>query len=461
MIANHTTIGTDTGKIVGVSQALTAVLEQARVVALTDATVLICGETGVGKELIARRIHDKSRRCHGPMITVNCASIPRDLFESEFFGHSRGAFTGAIRDRRGRIEAADGGTLFLDEVGEIPLELQGKLLRTLQHLSFERVGEDRARQADVRFIAATNRNLLQEISWGCFLLDLYYHLSVFPIEVPPLRARPEDIVSLAQYFLSHLAAKSGRAEHSLSSTQVRHLQAYEWPGNVRELKNVLERAFILSGHGPLRLDFALPAAAVSSAGRSSSLADRLPVPAQGFFTASEFEQLERQNLIGVLEAVHWKISGENGAAAVLGLSPSTLSSRLKALKIGRPEPTSLYARLGGHQVIARFAHDLFGRVLADPVLSRFWAQRSTIGILREEQLLVAYLSSASGGPAKYLGRDMRSAHRHLDITAADWNAFRTHLGVTIDSLPLADRERQEIITFAEGLRGEIVRDAQY
>jgi truncated hemoglobin YjbI len=277
--------------------------------------------------------------------------------------------------------------------------------------------------------------------------------------VPPLRARPEDIVSLAQYFLSHLAAKSGRAEHSLSSTQVRHLRAYEWPGNVRELKNVLERAFILSGHGPLRLDLALPAAAVSSAGRSSSLADRLPVPAQGFFTASEFEQLERQNLIGVLEAVHWKISGENGAASVLGLSPSTLSSRLKALKIQRPNPTSLYSRLGGHKAIARFAHDLFGRVLADPLLSRFWAQRSTIGILREEQLLVAYLSSASGGPAKYLGRDMRSAH-HLSITAADWDAFRTHLRATLESLSVADRERQEIISFAEGLRDEIVQDAQ-
>ena len=460
MIANHTTIGNDAGEIVGVSQALGSVLEQVRAVAPTDATVLICGETGVGKELIARRIHDESRRCHGPMITVNCASIPRDLFESEFFGHARGAFTGAIRDRRGRIEAADGGTLFLDEVGEIPLELQGKLLHTLQHLSFERVGEHRTRRANVRIIAATNRNLLQEISSGRFRLDLYYRLSVFPIEVPPLRASPEDIVSLTQYFLCHLAAKAERVAHNLSAAQVRHLQAYEWPGNVRELKNLLERAFILSGDGPLRLDLGLSAAAVSSVGRASSLADRLPVPTQGFFTASEFEQLERQNLLGVLEAVGWKVSGENGAAAVLGLSPSTLSSRLKALKIRRPDPTSLYARLGGHQAIARLAHDLFGRVLADPVLSRFWTQRSTIGILREEQLLVAYLSSASGGPAKYLGRDMRSAHRHLEITAADWNAFRTHLHATIDSLPLADRERQEIISFAEGLRGEIVRDAR-
>ena len=161
-----------------------------------------------------------------------------------------------------------------------------------------------------------------------------------------------------------------------------------------------------------------------------------------------------------MEAVHWKISGENGAASVLGLSPSTLSSRLKALKIQRPNPTSLYSRLGGHKAIARFAHDLFGRVLADPLLSRFWAQRSTIGILREEQLLVAYLSSASGGPAKYLGRDMRSAHHHLSITAADWNAFRTHLRATLESLSVADRERQEIISFAEGLRDEIVHDAQ-
>src|SRR6516165_1674896 len=332
MIANHTTIGTDTGEIVGVSQALTAVLEQARVVALTDATVLICGETGVGKELIARRIHDESHRCHGPMITVNCASIPRDLFESEYFGHARGAFTGAIRDRRGRIEAADGGTLFLDEVGEIPLELQGKLLHTLQHLSFERVGEDRTRRANVRIIAATNRNLLQEISSDRFRLDLYYRLSVFPIEVPPLRGRPEDIVSLAHYFLCHLAAKSKRPGHRFSSAQVRHLQAYEWPGNVRELKNVLERAFILSGDGPLRLDLGLPASALSS-GRASTIPERIPMPAQGFFTALEFEQLERQNLIGVLEAAHWKISGQGGAASLLGLKPSTLSSRLKVLNI--------------------------------------------------------------------------------------------------------------------------------
>src|SRR6516225_5981509 len=204
MTTNHTAIGDDAGEIVGASRVLTGILEQVRAVAPTDATVLIYGETGVGKELIARRIHDESRRCRGPMITDNCASIPRDLFESEFFGHARGAFTGATRDRKGRIEAADGGTLFLDEVGEIPLELQGKLLRTLQHLSFERVGEDRTRRANVRIIAATNRNLLQEISSGRFRLDLYYRLSVFPIEVPPLRARPEDTVSLAQHILSQL-----------------------------------------------------------------------------------------------------------------------------------------------------------------------------------------------------------------------------------------------------------------
>ena len=397
MTTRHAAIDSEAGEIVGVSQALAGILEQVRAVATTGATVLIFGETGVGKELIARRIHDESRRCRGPMITVNCASIPRDLFESEFFGHVRGAFTGALRDRVGRIEAADGGTLFLDEVGEIPLELQGKLLRTLQHLSFERVGEDRTRQADVRFIAATNRNLLQETTAGRFRLDLYYRLSVFPIEVPPLRARSEDITTLAHHILSQLAARSGRAERGLSAAQVRHLHAYEWPGNVRELKNVLERAFILSGDGPLRLDLGLPA--------------------------------------------------------------STLSSRLKVLNIQQPEPTSLYSRLGGHKAIATFAHDIFGRVLADPLLSRFWAHRSTIGILREEQLFIAYLSSVSGGPAKYSGRDMKSAHRHLGITPADWDAFRGHLRTTLGSLAVAPRERQEITDFAQGLRSEIVSDA--
>jgi len=350
MTTNHATIGNDAGEIVG--QALVGILEQARAVAATDATVLILGESGVGKELIARRIHNESRRCHRPMITVNCASIPRDLFESEFFGHVRGAFTGATRDRVGRMEAADGGTLFLDEVAEIPLELQGKLLRALQHLSFERVGEDSTRRADVRFIAATNRNLVHEISAGRFRLDLYFRLSVFPLEIPPLRTRPDDITTLAQHFLSQLSASSGRAEPRLSSAQVRHLQSHEWPGNVRELKNVLERAFILSGDGPLQLELALPASAPSLAGRALLAADRLAVPVQGFFTALEFEQFERQNLVGALEAAHWKISGEDGAASLLGLKPSTLSSRLKVLNIQKPEPASLYSRLGGHKAIA-------------------------------------------------------------------------------------------------------------
>src|SRR6516225_1276535 len=199
MTTNHTAIGDDAGEIVGASRALTGILEQVRAVAPTDATVLIFGESGVGKELIARRIHDESRRCRGPMITVNCASIPRDLFESEFFGHVRGAFTGATRDRVGRMEAADGGTLFLDEVAEIPLELQGKLLRALQHLSFERVGEDSTRRADVRFIAATNRNLVHEISAGRFRLDLYFRLRLFPLESSPLRTRRDDITTRAQH----------------------------------------------------------------------------------------------------------------------------------------------------------------------------------------------------------------------------------------------------------------------
>jgi transcriptional regulator with GAF, ATPase, and Fis domain len=228
------------GDIVGASAALRAVLEQVELVGPTDANVLNLGESGTGKELVARAIHERSRRRDGPMIRVNCASVPRELFESEFFGHVRGSFTGAVRDRAGRFELARGGTLFLDEVGEIPLDMQGKLLRAIQERTFERVGEERPRTADLRLIAATNRDLKAEVAGGRFRPDLYYRLGVFPIEIPPLRARPEDVPPLAAHFLRQACRRLGIPERRLDRHQIAALQGYSWPGNIRELQNVIE-----------------------------------------------------------------------------------------------------------------------------------------------------------------------------------------------------------------------------
>ena len=441
--------------IVSRSQTFAQVLDRAAAVAGTDTIALVSGESGVGKELVARRIHERSRRSQGPFISLNCASIPRDLFESELFGHVRGAFTGATRNRAGRIETAKRGTLFLDEVTEIPVELQGKLLRVLQNFAFERVGEDVTRQADVRFVAATNRDLNQDVSSGRFRVDLYYRLAVFPIEVPPLRQRPEDIPILAEHFLSSLAKANGHARPHLRKSDLRRLVAYDWPGNVRELKNVIERALILSGNGSLRIDLALPGTA------SSSEVSNLPLAEQnaqrGYFTAAEFRELERDNLIGALEASAWKVSGDQGAAVRLGMQPSTLSSRLKALDVQRPEPTSLYVRLGGHKGVATLVRELAGRTLSDPQLSRFWTNRSNIGILREEQLLISYLAAVAGGPGHYVGRDLKSSHQTLGITAADWRVFQMHVEDTLRVLRIADAEWQEIIDFMAAVRSQIVQ----
>jgi len=445
----------DLDPILGVSQTLADVLEQVRAVAPTDATVLILGESGVGKELIAGRIHALSQRRSGPLVTVNCASIPRDLFESEFFGHVRGAFTGATRERIGRIESADGGTLFLDEVGEIPAELQSKLLRVLQSRTFERVGDDRTRSADVRFVAATNRDLRQEVSAGRFRRDFYYRLGVFPIEVPPLRARTEDIGVLGEHFLERVARAHGRRYAGLTPAQLSHLAAYDWPGNVRELRNVLERAAILSGDGPLQLELALPFAALSFRPPAMPIAEL--GAARGFFTATEFEELERQNLVGALEATRWQVSGPSGAAALLGLKPSTLASRLKTMSITAPMPDSLYVRLGAHRGISTLAREIFGRALSDSQLSRFWQDRSNIGVLREEQLLIAYLSAASGGPAKYVGRQMEVAHHGLGITKDDWSQFMRILDASLGALRIAPREQEEVRTFCEGLESAIAQ----
>ncbi len=253
-------------RIVGGSPNLRRLLDTIDVVAATGATVLIRGESGVGKERFARAIHERSPRRSGPLVKVNCASVPKELFESEFFGHVRGAFTGAFKDRAGRFELADGGTLFLDEIGDIPLDLQAKLLRVLQESEFERVGDDRTRKVDVRIVAATNRNLESDVLAGRFRQDLYYRLSVFPLEVPPLRARREDVVPLAEHFLASSSAKLGRSEQlAFDGAQRAMLMAYDWPGNVRELQHVIERAVILSPSPPLALDRALAVGAAAAA----------------------------------------------------------------------------------------------------------------------------------------------------------------------------------------------------
>src|SRR5690348_13424005 len=245
------------GELVGRGPALEALARQIDLVAPTDAAVLILGESGTGKELVAREVHRRSTRAGKPLIRVNCAAVPRELYESEFFGHARGAFTGALRDRAGRFELADGGTLFLDEVGEIPLELQAKLLRVLQEGELERVGEERTRKVDVRVIAASNRDLRAEAEAGRFRQDLFYRLSVFPVELPPLQKRPEDVPLLAEHFLALAARKLGRPKPRLTLANVQALQRYPWPGNVRELQHVIERAAILSDGARLAID--LPA----------------------------------------------------------------------------------------------------------------------------------------------------------------------------------------------------------
>ena len=309
------------GRIVGESQAIRKVLEQVEVVAPTEATVLIEGETGTGKELIAAALHEAGPRANQPLVRVNCASIPGELFESEFFGHVKGAFTGATRDRAGRFQVADGGTLFLDEVGEIPLELQGKLLRALQEGCFSRVGEDVERTVDVRVVAATNRDLQREVRAGRFREDLFYRLTVFPIRVPPLRERPEDVPLLAQHFADTLG---GPRPPRLRAADLELLQRHDWPGNVRELQNVIERAWIASRGGVLRVDLPAPRDA-----RREETPPRL-------LTDGELRHLERENLLAVLRKVRWKIAGEGGAAEYLGLHPATLSSRLRAMGIERP-----------------------------------------------------------------------------------------------------------------------------
>jgi transcriptional regulator with GAF, ATPase, and Fis domain len=320
------------GRIVGTSTALQRMLKQVEAVAQTPASVLLLGESGVGKELVAHAIHARSARADGPLVKVNCASIPKELFESEFFGHVKGAFTGAHRDRVGRFQLADGGTIFLDEVGEIPLELQGKLLRVLQESEFERVGDDVTRSVDVRVIAATNRDLERLIVDGEFREDLFYRLSVFPVAVPPLRERGEDIVQLAQHFLERASADFGRPELTLTRAQADKLFDYDWPGNVRELKNVIERAVILSPGNVLRLDLSMPNVSQPQA-RDIDVASRAP---DGILTEKEMREFQKQNLLRALQETNWRVSGTDGAAELLGVKPTTLADRIRAFGLRRP-----------------------------------------------------------------------------------------------------------------------------
>jgi PAS domain S-box-containing protein len=362
------------GEILGRSDALLRALREIGQVAETDASVLILGETGTGKELVARAVHAASRRSEHPLIRVNCAALPASLIESELFGHEKGAFTGATQRREGRFALADRGSIFLDEVGELPLELQAKLLRVLQEGEFEPLGSSRTRRVDVRIIAATNRDLRKAAAEGTFREDLYYRLNVFPVFMPPLRERGDDIVLLATTFAERFARRLGRPVPTLTADGARRLLAYGWPGNVRELQNVVERAVITARGGRLDLDRALsdvdidaaprdatgaadefrgggrPAASVpdgaaTRAERSSEAAGEPDTPAPDragpaaaiIRTADEMLELERENLRAALIACGGRVSGERGAARLLGVAPSTLASRMKALGLARPK----------------------------------------------------------------------------------------------------------------------------
>jgi len=312
--------------IIGSSAALTQVLTQVEVVAPTDAIVLIQGETGTGKELIARAIHQRSTRRDHIFVTANCAAIPSGLLESELFGHERGAFTGAIAQRIGRFELAQQGTLFLDEIGDIPLDLHPKLLRVLQEQEFERLGSPRTRRVDVRLVAATNRDLMQMVEAGTFREDLYYRLNVFPLTVPPLRARVEDIPLLVRHFVHTYAQRLRKRIDTIPADVLDALTHYHWPGNVRELQNVIERAVILTPDTVLRL----PPAEWQ---RSRSSPDIPP-------SNRTLEEVERKHILQVLQETNWVIGGSQGAAARLGLRRTTLLYRMRMEKLGIPRRAS-------------------------------------------------------------------------------------------------------------------------
>jgi transcriptional regulator with GAF, ATPase, and Fis domain len=320
-------------QILGRSAATRRVLEQIQMVAPTDATVLILGETGVGKELVARAIHEHSGRRDRTLVKVNCTAIPRDLFESEFFGHVKGAFSGALRDRMGRFQLAEGGTLFLDEVGDLPIAMQPKLLRVLQEGEFEAVGDERTRRADVRIIAASNHDLKAAVHEGKFREDLYYRLSVFPIEVPPLRERKEDIAILGKHFVEAACRRFNRSVPEPTGSQIRQLLNYDWPGNVRELQNVIERAVITARRGSLHFDIVADSAARLAGQTTSGSAS--PETAE-IFTDEEMKRRDRENIAAALNKSGGRIYGRGAAAELLGMKPTTLTARIRKLGLERP-----------------------------------------------------------------------------------------------------------------------------
>jgi PAS domain S-box-containing protein len=317
----------DYGDIIGESAGLRKVIQQIQLVARTDAAVLINGESGTGKELVARAIHENSPRKGRALIKVNCGAIPESLFESEFFGHMRGAFTGAVRDKPGRFELADGGTLFLDEIGEMPLGMQAKLLRVLQEQEIERVGDTRTRKINVRIVAATNRDLKREVEAGRFRQDLFYRLGVFPLEIPPLRERREDIAKLAAHFVRLTARKMNRTLPALTKAQADQLTAHDWPGNIRELQNVVERAVILAQKGPMY--FELP----PTAAPRSAPAAVPPGETTSILTREDWKRQERDSIAAALKQSGGKVFGPGGAAELLNMKPTTLASRIKSLGI--------------------------------------------------------------------------------------------------------------------------------
>ncbi len=327
-LKNELKISFTDNELIGKSHAFLAVLHQAEQVGPTDSTVLLRGETGTGKGLIARRIHQHSERKDRPLITVNCAALPATLIESELFGHEKGAFTGAVDQKIGRFELADGGTIFLDEIGDLPIELQAKLLRILQDHEFERLGSSTTRTVDTRVIAATNRDLDLLIEQGAFRDDLYYRLGVFPIQIPPLRERRSDIPLLVWFFTTKLQTRLGKMIETISAQVMDALIAYDWPGNVRELRNIVERAMILSSGTRLELDDGL-----LGHDRAKRVSGRT-----GRQQSDNLEDAQRAHILRVLEECDWKVRGKDGAAERLGLKRTTLQSRMKKLGIQRPSP---------------------------------------------------------------------------------------------------------------------------
>jgi DNA-binding NtrC family response regulator len=326
---------TNSREIIGDSAALRHALKQVELVAAADTTVLIRGETGVGKELIARAIHERSPRRERPLVKLNCSAISAGLVESELFGHVKGAFTGASDRRIGRFELAHEGTLFLDEVSELPLDTQTKLLRVLQEGEFEPVGSSRTMQVNVRVIAASNRDLQADVASGRFRADLYYRLNVFPIDVPPLRERPGDVPALAQFFLARCARKLGKPLRTIDPESLARLQAHSWPGNVRDLQNTIERAAILSSGDVLRVDWPLEAGPQSC---FAAAAPRSAAPTSGNGgSVYRLEEMERQHFISVLKKTRGVIEGPNGAAKLLDLKPSTARFRIKRLGITKDD----------------------------------------------------------------------------------------------------------------------------